>query len=93
MSDRNVVQSRVADEAAVRAVMQELPAKWADVTAGRTSADAIAAIFTEEASFIVGDGTYLRGRTEIAAYYRRMVEGADAFGTSIKGTTVNVEVD
>lgn len=93
MSDRNVAQSREEDEAAVRAVMQQLPAKWADVTSGRVSADAIAAIFTEDASFVVGDGTYLRGRPEIAAYYRRMVEGADAFGTSIKDTTVIVEVD
>jgi uncharacterized protein (TIGR02246 family) len=93
MSGRNVIQNREEDEAAVRAVMQQLPATWADVTAGRARVDAIAAIFTEDASFIVGDGAYLRGRPEIAAYYRRMIEGADAFGTSIKDTTVVVEVD
>jgi uncharacterized protein (TIGR02246 family) len=93
VSDHSVVQSREEDEAAVRAVIQQLPATWAEVTSGRAGVDAIAEIFTEDASFVVGDGTYLRGRPEIAAYYRRMIDGADAFGTSIKDTTVVVEVD
>jgi len=93
VNDRNSVQVLVGDEEAVRAVLERLPAIWADVTAGRAGAETIAAVFTEEASCIVGDGAYLRGRSEIAAYYRRMIEGQDAFGTSIKDTTVMVEVD
>jgi uncharacterized protein (TIGR02246 family) len=79
------------DEAAVRAVAQRLPSLWAEVTSGRASAVEIAAVFTEDADFVVGDGTHLQGRAEIAAYFERMVAGADAFGTSIRGTTVTME--
>lgn len=77
----------------MRAVLAQIPQLWADVTAGRSSPEAFAAIFTPDASFVVGDGTYLRGRGEIAAYYQRMIEGSDGFGFTIKGTTVTAEAD
>jgi uncharacterized protein (TIGR02246 family) len=81
-----------SDENAVRALTQRLPSLWAEVTAGRAAPEAIAAVFTEDADFIVGDGTHLHGRLEIGAYFQRMVAGADAFGTSIRGTTVTMEL-
>lgn len=84
---------RAGDEAAVRAMLVRMTELWSEVASGRVNAEAIAAMFTEDASFVVGDGTYPRGRAEIANYYRRMVEGADAFGTSIKDTSVIAEAD
>lgn len=93
MNDRNRLPDRREDDAAVRAVLDRITELWADVTSGRASAEAIAALFTPDATFVVGDGTYLRGRAEIAAYYRRMIEGVDTFGISIRGTTVVAEAD
>lgn len=81
------------DEAAVRAHLDRIVGLWTEVTTGRASADAIANLFTEDASFVVGDGAYPRGRAEIAAYFRRMVEGHDAHGTTIKDATVIAEAD
>jgi uncharacterized protein (TIGR02246 family) len=93
MNEQPRIPARADDDAAVRAVLDRLTALWVEVTAGRSSVEAIAGLFTEDASFVVGDGTYLRGRSEIAAYYRRMVEGHDGAGTTIRDTTVIAEAD
>lgn len=58
----------------------------------RAAPETIAAIFSEDADLVVGDGTHLRGRSEIAAYFPRMIAGADVFGTSIEGTRVTSEI-
>ena len=52
---------RAADETAIRALSAELCDAWA-----RGDADAYVAAFTEDADYVVFDGTHLRGRQEIA---------------------------
>jgi hypothetical protein len=78
------VPDQTPDEADLRAILQRMQSLWSDVTSGRAEAETIASAFTEDADCVVGDGTYLRGRGEIAAYYRTMVESQDAFGTSLR---------
>jgi uncharacterized protein (TIGR02246 family) len=74
-----------ADEAAVRA----LPAQ---VTAAFPDGEAVAAAFTEDADFIVAEGTHLKGRVEIVAYFQRLLEEQDEFGTSLQGVKSTAEV-
>lgn len=52
---------RTADEAAIHALSTQMQDAWA-----RADADAYAAAFTEDADYVVFDGTHLRGRQEIA---------------------------
>ena len=83
---------QTSDEAAVRAVLSRVLSLWAEVTSGRINAEAIGTLYTDDADFVVGDGTHLHGRDEIVAYFRRMVAGTDAHGTTIGGTTVTADV-
>lgn len=52
---------RAADEAAIRALSGQMHDAWA-----RGDAGAFVAAFTEDADYVVFDGTHLRGRQEIA---------------------------
>lgn len=77
------------DEAAIRALVERVVASWPD-------GDAIAALFTEDTAFIVGDGTHLTTPAEIAAYFvsfnQPLDNSEDAFSTSLQGTSVVAEV-
>ena len=57
-----------ANEAAVRALYQQLIEAW-----GGT--DAYTAMFTEDADYVAFDGSHARGRTEIARAHRPLFEG------------------
>ena len=66
---------RSTDEAAVRALYQQLMDGW-----NQGSGDALAAPFTEDADFIAFDGTHYKGRREIAPPHQRL------FDTYMRGT-------
>lgn len=58
-----------ADEAAIRDLLQRLGEAWE-----RGDADAYASLFTEDADYVVFDGTHLKGRQEIADTHRPLFE-------------------
>lgn len=58
------------DEASVRALMQRLNEAW-----GEGDADAYAALFTENADYVIFDGSLAKGRTAIADVHRPLFEG------------------
>ncbi len=58
-----------ADEEAVRALYRRLMDGW-----NRGSGDAFAAAFTEEGDLVAFDGTYFRGRKEIAPFHQQLIE-------------------
>lgn len=64
-----------ADEAAVRALYQQMRDAW-NVGSG----EAFAAPFAEDGDLIGFDGTHLKGRKEIAPFHQRL------FDTYLKGT-------
>jgi uncharacterized protein (TIGR02246 family) len=70
-----------ADEDAVRAIHQRMIDAW---KAG--DAEAFAVSFTDEANFVAFEGTYLKGRGEIAAFHQQI------FDTVVKGTRLQGEV-
>ena len=61
------VSAAPADEAAVRALVQRMNDAWGD-------ADAYAAVFTEDADYVIFDGTHLPGRSAIAEAHRPLFE-------------------
>ena len=62
--DHSVNHSR--DEAAVRALYQELMDGW-----NQGSGDAFAAVFTEDGDLVAFDGTHFKGRQEIAPFHQQ----------------------
>jgi uncharacterized protein (TIGR02246 family) len=58
-----------AEEAAVRALYQQLMAGW-----NQGSGDAFAAVFTEDGDLIGFDGTHFKGRQEIAPFHQRLFD-------------------
>ncbi|PTL81926.1 DUF4440 domain-containing protein [Vitiosangium sp. GDMCC 1.1324] len=58
-----------ADEAAVLDLWRQLHDAW-----GRGDADGYAALFTEDADYVVFDGSRLKGRAEIAENHRPLFE-------------------
>src|SRR5918995_789956 len=58
-----------ADEAAVRALYQQLMDGW-----NQGSGDAFAAVFTEDGDLVAFDGTHFRGRKEIAPFHQQLFE-------------------
>src|SRR5918993_3433225 len=58
-----------AEEAAVRALYQQLTAGW-----NQGSGDAFAAVFTEDGDLIGFDGTHFKGRQEIAPFHQRLFD-------------------
>ena len=63
------------DEAAVRALYQELMDGW-----NQGSGAAFAAVFAEDGDLVAFDGTHFKGRQEIAAFHQHL------FDTWMKGT-------
>lgn len=72
---------RTADEAAIRALSAALHDAWT-----RADADAYVATFTEDADYVVFDGTHLRGRQEIAdahvPLWNSILKGSKLVGVS-----------
>ena len=68
-------------ESAARAVPQRVVDAWA-----RNDAAALAAVFTRDTDFVIGDGTYLKGRAEVRAYVTA------GFAGPLKGTRVTAHV-
>ena len=58
-----------ADEAAVRALYQQLMDAW-----NQGSGDAFAAVFTEDGDLIGFDGTHFKGRQEIAPFHQQLFD-------------------
>jgi uncharacterized protein (TIGR02246 family) len=58
-----------AEEAAVRALYQQLMDGW-----NQGSGDAFAAVFTEDGDLIGFDGTHFKGRQEIAPFHQRLFD-------------------
>ena len=58
-----------ADEAAVRALYQELMDGW-----NRGSGDAFAAVFTQDGDLVAFDGTHFKGREEIAPFHQQLFD-------------------
>lgn len=57
-----------SDEAEVRALLQRLNEAWGD-------ADVYAALFTEDADYVIFDGSQVTGRAAIAESHRPLFEG------------------
>src|SRR5215216_4918406 len=66
-ADHSVNHSR--DEAAVRALYQELMDGW-----NLGSGDAFAAVFTEDGDLMGCDGTHFKGRQEIAPFHQQLFD-------------------
>jgi uncharacterized protein (TIGR02246 family) len=73
--------SNAADENAIRAIHQRIIDAW---NAGDGAA--FAAPFTDDADFVVWDGTHLKGREELALFTQRI------FDTVMKGSRLAGEV-
>ena len=58
-----------ADEAAVRALYQQMMDGW-----NQGSGDAFAAVFTEDGDLVGFDGTHLKGREEIAPFHQQLFD-------------------
>ena len=58
-----------ADEAAVRALYQQLMDGW-----NQGSGEAFAAVFTEDGDLVGFDGTHLKGRQEIAPFHQQLFD-------------------
>jgi uncharacterized protein (TIGR02246 family) len=58
-----------ADEAAVRALYQQLMDGW-----NQGSGDAFASVFTEDGDLVGFDGTHFKGRQEIAPFHQRLFD-------------------
>src|ERR687898_2603000 len=67
--DDNSTANHSADEAAVRALYQQLMDGW-----NQGSGDAFAAVFTEDGDLIGFDGTHFKGRQEIAPFHQRLFD-------------------
>jgi uncharacterized protein (TIGR02246 family) len=74
-NDQKTNVNRVADEAAVRDLYQELMDAW-----NRGSGEAFAAVFAEDGDLVAFDGTHFEGREEIAPFHQEL------FDKWLKGT-------
>ena len=82
--------SRSADEAAIRALYQQLMDGW-----NKGSGEAFAAPFAEDGDLVGMDGTHLKGRQEIISFTQQLfdtyVKGSRLVGKvrSVRATKVN----
>jgi uncharacterized protein (TIGR02246 family) len=82
--------SRSADEAAIRALYQQLMYGW-----NKGSGEAFAAPFAEDGDLVGMDGTHLKGRQEIISFNQQLfdtyVKGSRLVGKvrSVRATKVN----
>ena len=67
--DEKSTANRVADEAAVRDLYQQLMDSW-----NRGSGEAFAAAFTEDGDLVAFDGTHFKGREEIAPFHQELFD-------------------
>ncbi|MGH4015543.1 MAG: SgcJ/EcaC family oxidoreductase [Pseudonocardiaceae bacterium] len=74
--------SCAAEQDAIRAVPRRIVTGWA-----ANDADAVAAVFTTDTDFVIGDGTFLRGREELRQYM------ADVFDGFLKESRVTAPVE
>jgi uncharacterized protein (TIGR02246 family) len=68
-SPEAIVGPTAADEAAVRAVPQQVEDAWA-----RGDGEGVAAAFTEEVDFIAGDGRLVQGRAALIPYFQNQFD-------------------
>jgi uncharacterized protein (TIGR02246 family) len=68
MHDENAT-NHSTDEAAVRALYQQLMDGW-----NQGSGDAFAAVFTEDGNLVAFDGTHFKGRREIAPFHQQLFD-------------------
>jgi uncharacterized protein (TIGR02246 family) len=80
-SNTHVSAGSPTDEDAIRAIHRQLIDAW-----NEGNGEAFAASFTDEADFIVFEGTHLKGRREIAAFAQRI------FDTVVKSSRLEGEV-
>jgi uncharacterized protein (TIGR02246 family) len=71
----NSTANHSADEAALRALYQQLMDAW-----NQGSGDAFTAVFTEDGDLVGFDGTHFKGRREIAPFHQQL------FDTWLKGS-------
>jgi uncharacterized protein (TIGR02246 family) len=69
MNQHSQTLSSAADEAAIRAIYQQLMDGW---NAG--SGDAFASLFEEDGDLVGFDGTHFKGRQEIALFHQRLFD-------------------
>lgn len=72
----------MAEQEQIRAVPERVVTAWA-----ANDAEAMAAVFAADTDFVIGDGTFLRGRDELRQY---MAEGFDGF---LQDTRVTAPVE
>src|SRR4051794_13162407 len=70
-----------ADEEAIRAIHRQMIDAW-----NQGSGESFAAPFTDDADFVVFEGTHLKGQQEIARFTQQI------FDTVVKGTHLEGEV-
>jgi uncharacterized protein (TIGR02246 family) len=68
-SNHDETTNRVADEAAVRDLYQQLMDGW-----NQGSGEAFAAAFTEDGDLVAFDGTHFKGREEIAPFHQELFD-------------------
>jgi uncharacterized protein (TIGR02246 family) len=69
MNSGQTSSSKSHDEAAIRDLYQQTIEGW-----NKGSGDALAAPCTEDSDYIGFDGTYLKGRAEIASFHQMLFE-------------------
>lgn len=69
MQNQTETAIRREDEAAIRVLLRQLLDGW-----NQGSGDAFAAPFAEDADFVGFDGTYFKGRQEIASFHKMLFE-------------------
>ena len=80
--EKTTTEGRRADEAAVRSLYQELMNGW-----NRGSGEAFAAAFAHDGDLVAFDGTYFKGREEIAPFHQEL------FDKWLKGTRLVGKVE
>ena len=93
MNSGQTSASKSHDEAAIRDLYQQTIEGW-----NKGSGDALAAPYTEDSDYIGFDGTYLKGRAEIASFHQmlfdKFIKGSRLIGKirSVRVVTGDVAV-
>lgn len=69
MQEQADARARLEDEAAIRALLWQLIDGW-----NQGSGEAFAAPFADDADFVAFDGTYFKGRREIASFHTMLFD-------------------
>jgi uncharacterized protein (TIGR02246 family) len=75
------VSEAASEDDLVRAIPQRIVDGW-----NRGDGNAVASVYADDGVLVAGHGVVKRGRTQIAKYHEAL------FATTIKGTTLTVEV-